>query len=314
PQALSEIHAQKSNSIIIKNYFNKLNKIIQDNLLTLNCIWNMNETGFVIASASDDYISSLIIYKGICAISGLSNDALFITVIETRIDNIIKEYLATLIKLNRFIRSTISSQKTKNPEITAGSSSRTAILKTIPIEEEIRNNATAQKHIASSKEIAEKKIKELEQIYNFTSDLQLLHDLYNRIKSLRTDIQSHEKKMQKLKRNAEYQSKCHSKKTKAIVERQEYRSADARRRKKAIKVRIAHHHPAWIAVAGVLHNETKYHPDGHYCLASVKGARQFAQTFAEFSVIISQDDKAKISLGIAAVGRTFHTLQSSFQP
>ncbi|CAG8768761.1 16750_t:CDS:1, partial [Racocetra fulgida] len=67
---------------------------------------------------------------------------------ETRIDNIIKEYLATPIKLNGFIRSTTSSQKTKNPEITAGSSSRTAILTTIPIEEEIQNNATAQKQIA----------------------------------------------------------------------------------------------------------------------------------------------------------------------
>ncbi|CAG8577558.1 3987_t:CDS:2 [Cetraspora pellucida] len=224
---------------------------------------------------------------------------------------------------NTKYQSTTSSQKTKNPEITAGSSSHTAILTTIPIEEEIQNNATAQKQIASSKEIAEKKIKVLEQIYNITTDPQPLYDLYNRIKSLRTDIQSYEKKMQKLKRNAEYQSKCYSKKTKAIVKRQEvvkydkssrpsfllqhsdllehihdsveYGSADACRCKEAIKVRI-------------------YHPNDHYCLASVKGARQFAQTFAEFSVIISQDDKVKISLGIAAVGRTFHTLQSSFQP
>ncbi|CAG8446961.1 4526_t:CDS:2 [Scutellospora calospora] len=112
----------------------------------------------------------------------------------------------------------------------------------------------------------------------------------------------------------------------------EYGSADAHRHKEAIKVRIvshqrenleknygiymakttlnnyllprhsnsvaakAHYHLTWIAVARVSCDETKYHPDGHYCLASVKGARQLAQTFAEFSVIISQDNKAKISL------------------
>ncbi|GES90527.1 hypothetical protein GLOIN_2v1766467 [Rhizophagus clarus] len=59
----------------------------------------------------------------------------------------------------------------------------------------------------------------------------------------------------------------------------------------------AHHHPAWVAVAGVSRTETRDHPDGHYCLASVKYARQFATVFADNSVVISQDDKAKIGLG-----------------
>src|SRR3954462_10173014 len=72
----------------------------------------------------------------------------------------------------------------------------------------------------------------------------------------------------------------------------------------------AHHHLAWVAVAGVSRTETRDHPDGHYCLASVKSAKQFASVFADMSIIISQDDKAKIGLGIPAVGRTFHTLQS----
>ena len=44
---------------------------------------------------------------------------------------------------------------------------------------------------------------------------------------------------------------------------------------------------------------------------SLKCAKQFASTFADVSVVISQDDKAKIGLGIPAVGRTFHTLQSA---
>ncbi|EXX69139.1 hypothetical protein GLOIN_2v1783204 [Rhizophagus irregularis DAOM 181602=DAOM 197198] len=72
----------------------------------------------------------------------------------------------------------------------------------------------------------------------------------------------------------------------------------------------AHHHPAWVAVAGVSRTKTRDHSDGHYCLASVKSARQFATVFANNAVIISQDDKVKIGLGVPAVGRTFHTLQS----
>ncbi|CAB4479452.1 unnamed protein product [Rhizophagus irregularis] len=59
----------------------------------------------------------------------------------------------------------------------------------------------------------------------------------------------------------------------------------------------AHHHPAWVAVAGVSRTEIRDHPDGHYCLASVKSARQFATVFADKAVIISQDDKAKIGSG-----------------
>ncbi|PKB99677.1 hypothetical protein RhiirA5_429331 [Rhizophagus irregularis] len=130
----------------------------------------------------------------------------------------------------------------------------------------------------------------------------------------------------------------------------EFGSADAKRRKEVVKVRIvenlrknleerynvymarttlnnyllprqansiaarAHHHPAWVLVAEVSRTEMREHPDGHYCLASVKCARQFASSFADISVIISQDDKAKMGLGIPAVGRTFHTLQSVNEP
>ncbi|CAG8780837.1 45584_t:CDS:2 [Gigaspora margarita] len=131
---------------------------------------------------------------------------------------------------------------------------------------------------------------------------------------------------------------------------QEYGSANKRRRKEAIKVRIVnylhenlennygiymarttlnnyllpccsrtiiakvYHHPAWVSVTGVLRDETKEHPNEHYCLVSVKGARQFAQTFSDISIIISQDDKSKIGLDVPAVGRTFCTLQSAHKP
>ena len=76
----------------------------------------------------------------------------------------------------------------------------------------------------------------------------------------------------------------------------------------------AHYHPAWVVVAGVSCTEMHDHPDGHYCLASVKCARQFATVFADKSVIISQDVKVKIGLEIPAVGQTFHMLQSVHKP
>jgi hypothetical protein len=75
-----------------------------------------------------------------------------------------------------------------------------------------------------------------------------------------------------------------------------------------------HHHPALIQNVAVSRNEMSSHEDSHYCLASVKGVRQFAETFPENSIIISQDDKAKVPLGIPAVGRTFSTVQTHNQP
>ncbi|CAI2195468.1 11346_t:CDS:1, partial [Funneliformis geosporum] len=56
------------------------------------------------------------------------------------------------------------------------------------------------------------------------------------------------------------------------------------------------------------------YPDSHYCLASIKYAKQFASTFADVSVVISQDDKAKISLRMPAIGCTFHKLQFINEP
>ncbi|CAI2173660.1 13497_t:CDS:2 [Funneliformis geosporum] len=72
----------------------------------------------------------------------------------------------------------------------------------------------------------------------------------------------------------------------------------------------AYHHPTWVAVAKVLYTNTQDHPDEHYYLASIKYAKQFASIFADVSVIISQDNKAKVGLRVSVVGQTFHTLQS----
>jgi len=58
----------------------------------------------------------------------------------------------------------------------------------------------------------------------------------------------------------------------------------------------------------------KSHTNKHYCLASVKAARIFAEVFADETVIIFQDNKAKIGLGILAVGHTFKTMQTVSKP
>ncbi|PKY35173.1 hypothetical protein RhiirB3_501455 [Rhizophagus irregularis] len=58
----------------------------------------------------------------------------------------------------------------------------------------------------------------------------------------------------------------------------------------------------------------KSHVDEHYCLASVKAAKMFAEVFANEAVIISQDNKAKVGLGTPAVGRTFKTVQTVNEP
>ncbi|CAG8462641.1 13151_t:CDS:2, partial [Cetraspora pellucida] len=63
----------------------------------------------------------------------------------------------------------------------------------------------------------------------------------------------------------------------------------------------AHYHSAWVAVTGVLCDETKEHQNKHYCLVLVKRAKQFAKAFADVLAIISQDDKSKIGLGILIV-------------
>ncbi|CAG8851261.1 2383_t:CDS:1, partial [Gigaspora margarita] len=66
-----------------------------------------------------------------------------------------------------------------------------------------------------------------------------------------------------------------------------------------------------IQINSVSRNEMPEHIDSHYYLHMVKSAKQFAPAFAVHSVIISQDNKAKVPLRIPAVGRTFKTIQTA---
>ncbi|CAG8650899.1 3979_t:CDS:2 [Cetraspora pellucida] len=110
---LSEARAQRANAIIVKNHFDKLKQIIDENSLTAMQIWNMDETRFVLVpklekviakkgacqvhkishgnshkhisvaptiSVARSYIPPLIIYKGVRVISGLLKGAPPVTV------------------------------------------------------------------------------------------------------------------------------------------------------------------------------------------------------------------------------------------
>ena len=63
-----------------------------------------------------------------------------------------------------------------------------------------------------------------------------------------------------------------------------------------------HRYPAKVGLASVARTDMKQYVNEHYCLASVKVTQAFAGFFASDSIVISQDDKAKVSLGIPAVG------------
>ncbi|CAG8796289.1 18542_t:CDS:2, partial [Gigaspora margarita] len=75
-----------------------------------------------------------------------------------------------------------------------------------------------------------------------------------------------------------------------------------------------YHHPAKVALASIARTEIKPHINKHYCLASVKAARMLAEVYVDDAVIIFQDNKAKVSLDVPAVGRTFKTIQTINEP
>ncbi|CAB4421582.1 unnamed protein product [Rhizophagus irregularis] len=197
-------------------------------------------------------------------------------------------------------------------------------------------NAAAQKKAVKTINTTNTKLAELQRIYNSTNNLEIQNNLLERMVTLKQVLHDEDNKIKKLKHQVEYQQKSRAKKARLLQEHQEvilydssgrppfltqypnliehihecieFKAADKKRRKEIIKVRTIpklHHHPAIVANASVSRSERNKHIDEHYCLAYVKGAKQFAALFSIHSVIISQDDKAKVPLGIPAVGRTF---------
>ncbi|PKC04312.1 hypothetical protein RhiirA5_502859 [Rhizophagus irregularis] len=209
-----------------------------------------------------------------------------------------------------------------------------------------QNPKSAQTNQVLQRPIEEIILAELQQIYNSTNNLEIRNNLLERMATLKQVLHDEDNKIKKAKKarllqeHQEvilYDSPGHPpfltqypNLIEHIHECIEFGAADKKRRKEIIKVRTIrhlredlnskyneylscttlnnyllpsrsntkaaklHHHPAIVANASVSQSERNEHIDEHYCLIS--------------------DDKAKVPLGIPAVGRTFQTLQSFQEP
>ena len=108
------------------------------------------------------------------------------------IDNIIKEYMTTLI--NPYFILTIRANYS-NPRVEPTPS---PIIDPIDVLE-VPKNASAQKKIAEAIKITENKLAELNQIYNITTDLQIKNDIYSKIAKAKSEISMNKDKISKLK-------------------------------------------------------------------------------------------------------------------
>ncbi|PKY59354.1 hypothetical protein RhiirA4_482022 [Rhizophagus irregularis] len=135
---------------------------------------------------------------------------------ELEIDNIIRNYLAT--PYNLYDIQTMRPRCSVPREESVSSHPTIRSVDPVP---EIPVNASAQKTAANEIEIAEKKLAELEQIYNITTDSQFRNDVYMKIENLRDEIKTNRERIVKLKRNASYAQKCKEKKRKILDENQE---------------------------------------------------------------------------------------------
>ncbi|CAG8839784.1 36143_t:CDS:2, partial [Gigaspora margarita] len=215
-------------------------------------------------------------------------------------------------------------------------------------------NASSQRQALTLIKEAETKVKEYENLLLSTNDIDLRRQIYEKLRDSRAIIEKETKHLSiaviydtsehssKFLKNPELLDQIHD-----CVE---YGTAEKKRRKAVIKVRTIkhlkealqekynvyltrqtfstyllprypnshqakhHRYPVQIKVSAVSRSEMKFHVDEHYCLTSVKMVREFAAIFANHSLIISQDDKAKVGLGVPAVGRTFKSIQSLSKP
>ncbi|CAB4490217.1 unnamed protein product [Rhizophagus irregularis] len=216
------------------------------------------------------------------------------------------------------------------------------------------NNATAQKQSDANLQKAKAELCEYANLSRVTTSSELHTQFSSKIKDLEKSIFLEEKTLKRLRVYDTPGRPSFLINEPNLLENMhnsiEFGAADHKRRKEVIKVRTIkhlrekmeenygiymansttqnylqprhsntkeakrHHHPAQIRLAAVGRNEMSDHVDEHYCLASIKGIKSFASAFSQNVVLISQDDKAKVPLGIAAVGKTFKAIQTVNEP
>ncbi|CAG8795113.1 2440_t:CDS:1, partial [Racocetra persica] len=107
------------------------------------------------------------------------------------INEIIRNYMATPLNLYdiqtiKYKRSVPATESCPPPLPTVNS---------VDPLSEIPANASAQKKAADEIMIAEKKLKEFEQIYNITTDIQVRNDIYPKIENLQAEIKTNKDKI-----------------------------------------------------------------------------------------------------------------------
>ncbi|CAG8561511.1 34166_t:CDS:2, partial [Gigaspora margarita] len=145
--------------------------------------------------------------------------------------------------------------------------------------------------------------------------------LVSNIISKKNIITKQKTQLKKLKQHAQAQAKLESKKAKMLKE-DIVEKYDGPRRLLAAMI----HPNFWDKIHDCIEFGSMYqkrkkvvikmkpHIDKYYCLASVKTAQTLAKVFVDDAIIISQDDKTKVNLGVLAVGRTFKTIQTINEP
>ncbi|CAG8835585.1 24695_t:CDS:2, partial [Gigaspora margarita] len=186
---------------------------------------------------------------------------------------------------------------------------------------EVPKNAVSQHDTIEKIEVANKKISEYERINTVEKKLKHHTEAQARLEAKKTKLlqESIVEKYDGPERPlaamnySDFWDKIH----KCV----EYGAAHAKKRKVTIKPHYScasttcrHHHPTKVALASIARTNMKPHANKHYCLALVKATWIFAKIFANNAIIISQDNKVKIGLGVPAVGRTFKSIQTINEP
>jgi len=191
---------------------------------------------------------------------------------QQEIESKIEEYLATPIPIQGFLRTswlTPLSQGSRTAQSAKTTQTIQKPIEEIVVADTVPPNAAAQKKAAKTIDTSNKKLTELQQIYNSTTDLEIRHSLLIRITNLKEILHGEAKKIKILKRQARYQKKSRAKKAKILEEHQEvvkydspgrpplliqypelhehihecieFGAADKKRRKEVIKVRTISH-------------------------------------------------------------------------
>ncbi|GBC16002.2 hypothetical protein GLOIN_2v1766467 [Rhizophagus irregularis DAOM 181602=DAOM 197198] len=175
-------------------------------------------------------------------------------------------------------------------------------------------NAAAQKKAVETINTINTKLAKLQQVYNSTNDLEIQNNLLEHMttfKQFGAADKKRRKEIIKVQTIRHLRENLNSKYNE-YLSRTTFNNylLPSRSNTKAAKT---YHHLAIIANASVSRNKKNKHIDEHYCFTFMKGANQFAALFSTNSIIISQDDKAKVSLVDGSLDKNPRHMKNIYQ-